>query len=170
MRYRLWRKTLLVAAAVAWVIAWPLLVLPQAAQRFQSTPRSVSLVAVMPEAASLAWSVHELPRDLSEPDVHAEILFLQDQSVLGRGRSSEVHCEWEGAVGNSSGLLPLAGFPGLVPFQFSFLPRSPVRKLVFPAASGSFSSQENRSAAFMALYSSRDAANAAIIHITISAF
>ena len=114
--------------------------------------------------------MHALPRDLSEPDVLTGILFLQDRSVLARGHSSEIHCEWEGSVGNSSGLRPLVGFPESVPFQFSFLPRSSVRELILPAAPGSLSRQGKRSAAFMALYSSRDAPNAAIIQVTIVAF
>ena len=85
---------------------------------------------------------------------------LQNQSVLARGRSSEVHCEWEGAAGESFGFLPLGGLLNSIQFQFGFLPRPPVRELILPADSTRLYGGVTCSA-FLALRPSQDAATPA---------
>jgi hypothetical protein len=164
-----WRKTFFVAIAVAGVTPWPVSVQPQARRGFKATPQSVSLLAVMPETAKLAWSARALPAGFGEPAQGAELFFLQNQSVLARGRSSEVHCEWEGVAGESSGFLPLSGFPGSAQFQFGFLPRPPVSELILPGDSTGFSGGATPSA-FLVLHPSQNAARPAVFRITLVAF
>jgi hypothetical protein len=166
MRCRMWRKNLFLAIAVAGVIAWPASVQPQVRRGFQATAQGVSLLALMPETASLAWSARSLPAGFGEPAPGPELFVLQNQSVLARGRSSEVHCEWEGVAGESSGFLPLSGFPGSAQFQFAFLPRPPVRELILPGDSAGFSVGATPSA-FLVLHPSQDAATPATIRIRL---
>jgi len=164
-----WRKTLLVAIAVAGVTTWPVSVQPQARRGFKASAQGVSLLAIMPETASLAWSARSLPAGFGEPASGAELFFLQNQSVLARGRSAEVHCEWEGPAGESSGFLPLSGFLNSVQSQFGFLPRPPVKELILPGDSTSFSGGVTPSA-FLALHVSQNAARPAIVRITLVVF
>jgi hypothetical protein len=166
MRCRMWRNTLLVAIAVAGVIAWPVSVQPQARRGFKANAQGISLLAVMPESASLAWSARSLPAGFGEPAPGAELFVLQNQSVLARGRSSEVHCEWEGAAGESSRFLPLSGLLNSIRFQFGFLPRPPAREVILPADSTGFYGGVTRSA-FLALRPSQDAATPATIRIRL---
>jgi len=166
-----WQKIFpLAVVALVGPVVWLTQPRLQAQSGLKSAAGGVSLVAVVTETGSLAWSARSLPAGLVEPGQNAEFFFLEDQSVLARGQSSEVRCEWEAATAESSGLLPLSGFPGAAQLQWGFLPSSPSRELILPRPSTGLAGRARRTAAFVAIHASAESDESVILRIKLVAF